>query len=83
VSSGANSEEQGWEIFRPARLIADRTPALFRHLGIRMNASNLYIPATGFKFETIIGKIADGRSPRVCSQLRTWRIEGSAGFLRL
>jgi phage terminase large subunit-like protein len=63
VYTGAQSEKQAWEIFRPGRLMAQRTPALCAHFGIQVNASNLHIAATGSKFEPVIGSPGDGTSP--------------------
>lgn len=63
VYSGATTEKQAWEVFRPARLMAQRTPALLAHFGIEVNASNLNIPADGARFEPLIGNPGDGQSP--------------------
>lgn len=63
VYSGATSEKQAWEVFRPARLMAARTPAFTGHFGVEVNASNLNILATGSRFEPVIGKPGDGASP--------------------
>ncbi len=63
VYSGATTEKQAWEVFRPARLMAKRTPALLEHYGIEVNASNLNIPADGARFEPLIGNPGDGQSP--------------------
>ena len=63
VYSGATTEKQAWEVFRPARLMAKRTPALLDHYGIEVNASNLNIPADGARFEPLIGNPGDGQSP--------------------
>lgn len=63
VYSGATTEKQAWEVFRPARLIAKRTPALCERFGIEVNASNLAKPEDGSRFEPLIGKPGDGSSP--------------------
>lgn len=63
VYSGATTERQAWEVFRPARLMALRTPALLSHYGIEVNASNLHILGNGSRFEPLIGKPGDGASP--------------------
>ncbi|HAU4930574.1 terminase large subunit [Aeromonas hydrophila] len=63
VYSGATTEKQAWEVFRPARLMAKRTQALLDHFGIEVNASNLNIPADGARFEPLIGNPGDGQSP--------------------
>ena len=63
VYSGATTEKQAWEIFRPARLIALRTSDLRETYGIEVNASNLNILANGSRFEPLIGNPGDGASP--------------------
>ena len=63
VYSGATTEKQAWEVFRPALLMAKATPALLSHYGIVANAKNLHIPANGSRFEPLIGKPGDGSSP--------------------
>jgi phage terminase large subunit-like protein len=63
VYSGATSEKQSWEVFRPARLMAMRTPALQSYFGLTVNASNLHIMANGSRFEPLIGNPGDGASP--------------------
>lgn len=63
VYSGATTEKQAWEVFRPARLMASRTPGLCNALGIEVNASNLHINSNGSRFEPLIGKPGDGASP--------------------
>jgi phage terminase large subunit-like protein len=63
VYSGATSEKQAWEVFRPARLICKRTPELCEAKGIDVNASNLARPEDGSRFEPLIGKPGDGSSP--------------------
>ncbi len=63
VYSGATTEKQAWEVFRPARLMAKRTPLLLERFGIEVNASNLNIPTDGARFEPLIGNPGDGQSP--------------------
>ena len=63
VYSGATTEKQAWEVFRPARLMALRTPDLIEAYGIRVGAKNLSIEATGARFEPLIGDPGDGASP--------------------
>lgn len=63
VYSGATSEKQAWEVFRPARLMAARTPDLLEHYGITVNAKSLTIQENGSRFEPVIGKPGDGSSP--------------------
>lgn len=63
VYSGATTEKQAWEVFRPARLMVKRTPMLMEAAGIEVNASNMNKPADGSRFEPIIGNPGDGSSP--------------------
>lgn len=63
VYSGASSEDQAWEVFRPAHHMAERTPAFVEHFGIGVMKSNLHILVNGSRFEPIIGKPGDGASP--------------------
>lgn len=63
VYSGATTEKQAWEVFRPARLMALRTPALQSAFGLTVTASNLHVLADGSRFEPMIGNPGDGASP--------------------
>lgn len=63
VYSGATSQDQAMEVFRPALLIARATPEFRQHFGVSANASNLAVVATNSKFEPVIGKPGDGASP--------------------
>jgi phage terminase large subunit-like protein len=63
VYSGATTEKQAWEVFRPAKQMVDRTPGLKEHFGIESNAKNLCIMTDGARFEPVIGKPGDGSSP--------------------
>lgn len=63
VYSGATSEKQAWEVFRPAKLMMDRTPEFASHLGVEVNAKTLTRAKDGSKFEPVIGNPGDGPSP--------------------
>lgn len=63
VYSGATTEKQAWEVFRPARLMGLRTPALLEAYEVEINASNMNRPADGARFEPVIGNPGDGASP--------------------
>jgi phage terminase large subunit-like protein len=63
VYSGATSEKQAWEVFGPARLMAERSPELLDAFGATVGAQNVSIVATASKMEPIIGKPGDGASP--------------------
>lgn len=63
VYAGATSEKQAWEVFRPAKQMAERTPDFLEAYGVAANASNLNIVGNGSRFEPVIGKPGDGASP--------------------
>jgi phage terminase large subunit-like protein len=63
VYSGATTEAQAWEVFRPAKQMLERTPALKDALGAEVWAKALLVPADGSRFEPVIGKPGDGASP--------------------
>lgn len=63
VYSGATSQDQAMEVFRPALLMARATPRFCANYGVTVNASNLSVTETNSKFEPVIGKPGDGASP--------------------
>lgn len=63
IYSGATSEKQAWEVFRPAKQMAERTPEFLEAYGVEANAKSLTVLETGARFEPIIGKPGDGASP--------------------
>lgn len=63
VYSGATSEKQAWEVFRPAKIMAERTPEMVEHFDFEVNAKALHKPDDGSRFEPIIGNPGDGSSP--------------------
>ncbi len=63
VYSGATSQDQAMEVFRPALLMAKATPRFTQTYGVVVNASNLSIVDNNSKFEPVIGKPGDGASP--------------------
>lgn len=63
VYSGATSEDQALEVFRPARLMARATPQYLARYGVIVNVSNLSVVETNSKFEPVIGNPGDGASP--------------------
>lgn len=62
VYSGATTEKQAWEVFTPAKLMADRDGEYCRLFGITVHAKSL-TRGDGSKFEPVIGKPGDGASP--------------------
>ena len=63
VYCGATTEQQAWEIFRPAKQICEALPALRAKFGIEVNAKTLTRMDTGSRFQPVIGKPGDGASP--------------------
>ena len=63
VYSGATSQDQAMEVFRPARLMAMATPIYRQKYGVVANVSNLAVIEKNAKFEPVIGKPGDGASP--------------------
>lgn len=63
VYSGATSEKQAWEVFRPAKQICQRTDELREAYDVEVNAKSLVILSQGNRFEPIIGNPGDGASP--------------------
>lgn len=63
VYSGATSQDQAMEVFRPARLMTMATPIYRQKYGVLANVSNLAVIDKNSKFEPVIGKPGDGASP--------------------
>lgn len=63
VYSGATTERQAWEVFRPAREMVNRTPELREAFDITVAAKTMFIMSSGNRFEPLIGKPGDGASP--------------------
>lgn len=63
VYSGATTERQAWEVFRPAKQMLERTQELRDALGAEVWSKVLLTPADGSRFEPVIGKPGDGSSP--------------------
>ncbi|KSR47823.1 terminase large subunit [Pseudomonas aeruginosa] len=78
VYSGATTEKQAWEVFRPARLMVKRSELLIAAAGIEVNASNMNTPADGGRFEPIIGDPGDGSSPS-CSLIDEFHEHDNSG----
>lgn len=63
VYCGATSEKQALEVFGPAKLMCERTPALRERYNIEVRTKSILLHGTGSKFEPIIGDPGDGASP--------------------
>lgn len=63
VYCGATSEQQAWEVFRPAKLMCERDMGLRDALGLEVHAKALSVVKTGSRFNPVIGNPGDGASP--------------------
>lgn len=63
VYSGATTEVQAWEVFKPAKLMLERSEKLRMKTGAEVRAKTVLRPADGSKFEPVIGNPGDGSSP--------------------
>ncbi|PWJ73838.1 phage terminase large subunit-like protein [Pseudaminobacter salicylatoxidans] len=63
VFSGATNEKQAYEVFRPAKLMAQRNPDFREFYGVEVNAKSIFCAEDGGRFEPVIGKPGDGSSP--------------------
>lgn len=63
IYCGATTEQQAWEIYRPAKQICEALPELRSHFGIEVNAKTLIRMDTGSRFQPVIGDPGDGASP--------------------
>lgn len=57
---GALSEEQAWEVFRPAKAMLEGMPELCKRFGIVVNAKSLVQPSTRSRMKPVIGSGRDG-----------------------
>ena len=68
VYSGATTEKQAYEVFRPAWQMVAKSPNMVSRFGIEQggtakNPGSMFIMDDMSKFETLIGKPGDGASP--------------------
>jgi len=63
VYSGATSEKQAWEVFRPAKQMIEKTPDFKGFFGVDIFAKSMFHAETASRFEPVIGKPGDGASP--------------------
>jgi len=68
VYSGATTEKQALEVFRPAWQMAKNTPAFLDHFGISLsgtprNPTSIYKLSDMSRFEPLVGNPGDGSSP--------------------
>lgn len=63
VYCGAGSEKQAWEVYRPAKRMAEKTDKFREAFGVQVNAKTVVVHDTDSRFEPVIGKPGDGASP--------------------
>lgn len=63
IYSGATTEKQAWEVFKPAKLMALKNPQLKEAFGLQVNAKSIVKLDDNSKFEPVIGNPGDGSSP--------------------
>lgn len=77
IYCGATTEKQAWEVYRPAKKMAEKQPTFRRKYGVTSHAKRLEADLVGTKpledgskrfpdgsrFEPVIGKPGDGASP--------------------
>ena len=75
VYSGATSERQAWEIFRPMRQMAMRNEDLANHYGLKIPAKSIYIPDTASRAEPglIRRRAVCSRPYNVCLSVKPFR----------
>lgn len=65
VYCGASTEKQAWEVFGPAKLMAQRADSFASHYGVEVRARSITVLSTASKFEPLIGNPGDGASPHM------------------
>jgi phage terminase large subunit-like protein len=63
VYAGATTEKQAFEVFIPAKRMAEKARGFTRYFNLLISARNIAEIVTGGKFEPIIGQPGDGSSP--------------------
>ena len=63
VYSGATTEKQAWEVFRPAKQMAEKNDDFREAFGVDINAKSIVVNENGSRFEPVVGKPGDGASP--------------------
>lgn len=65
IYSGATSEKQAHEVFRPAHQMMERSPELAGVLGVSLTTKKISVQADGSRFEPVVRDPGDGASPHV------------------
>lgn len=78
VYSGATTEKQAMEVFRPAKLMTNKLPAMKEQLGVTVRAKSM-TREDGSKFEPVVGTPVDGSSPH-CAIIDEYHEHKSTGL---
>ena len=62
VYCGANTENQAWEVFRPAKAMVEQEPKLRERFGLQIAAKSIYRTSDRSRLKPVIGKPGDGAS---------------------
>lgn len=62
VYCGATSEQQAWEVFRPAKLMSQQAEGFCGEFNVTVAAKSIFTQ-DGSRFQPVIGKPGDGSSP--------------------
>ncbi|MBF0406462.1 MAG: terminase large subunit [Candidatus Riflebacteria bacterium] len=65
IYSGATTEKQAWEVFRPAKLMIERSPDIKSFFGVETFAKSMFHFESASRFEPVIGTPGDGSSPHL------------------
>lgn len=63
VYCGASTQKQAWEVYRPAKQMAERHESFADIYGIEIGAKTMFRVGDGSRFEPVIGSPGDGASP--------------------
>lgn len=63
VYTGATTQAQAMEVFRPAKQMSERSPEMLEALGLSVHAESLTVESNGSRFQPVIGRPGDGASP--------------------
>ena len=62
VYSGATTEKQAWEVFRPAKQMSSGNAQFLEYFGVTVMAKSIVATGEG-RFQAVIGNPGDGASP--------------------
>lgn len=70
IYCGATTEKQALEVFRPAKAMLEKCPAIVDRFGLELFKKSLFSTVSGSRFEPVIGHPNDGSSPHfaICDE---------------